>query len=122
MPKDAFSIDDLSAQWIAYYKILIAQGDKSLASILTASKPTLLNFEATFILPNNLMAEQLGRIKPRLLKHLRENLNNFSLDLTIKVEETEVKKFVYTPQEKYNKLIELNPDIVLLRTLFKLDI
>jgi DNA polymerase-3 subunit gamma/tau len=68
------------------------------------------------------MAEQLGRIKPRLLKHLREKLNNFSLDLTVKVEETEVKKFVYTPQEKYNKLIELNPDIVLLRTLFKLDI
>ena len=122
LPKDAFSIDDLSAQWIAYYKILIAQGDKSLASILTASKPTLVNFEVTLVLPNNLMAEQLGRIKPRLLKHLREKLNNFSLDLTVKVEETEVKKFVYTPQEKYNKLIELNPDIVLLRTLFKLDI
>lgn len=122
LPKDSFTIDNLLAHWLDYSKLLIKQGDKSLASILTAAKPTLHNFEAVFVLPNNLMAEQLGRVKPHLLKHLRQNLNNFSIDLTIKVEETEVKKFVYTPQEKYEKLVELNPDIEILRSLFKLDI
>lgn len=122
LPKDKFSINNLLTHWVDYSKILIKQGDKSLASIITAVKPTLNNFEISLVLPNNLMAEQLGRIKPRLLKHLRENLNNFSIDLTVTVEETEVKKFVYTPQEKYDKLKELNPDIELLRNLFKLDI
>ena len=69
-----------------------------------------------------MMGDQLEKLRPKLLKYLRDSLNNFSIDLTIKIEVTEVKKFVYTPVEKYAKLQELNPTIDLLRNLFSLDV
>ena len=122
LPKTAFTAEKMIALWNAYAQLLIKKGDKSLASILMASKPTLNEFQIRYALPNKLMGEQLERLRPRLLKHLREALNNFSIDLSIVIEEIEAKKFVYTPQEKFAKLKELNPDIDYLRTVFKLDV
>ncbi len=122
LPKSAFTETKMLALWDEYAQLLIKKGDKSLASILMASKPTLHEFHVRYALPNKLMEEQLERLRPRLLKYLRETLNNFSIDLTIAVEEIAAKKFVYTPQEKFEKLKELNPDIDYLRTIFKLDV
>ncbi len=87
-----------------------------------ASKPELKALSVHYALPNNMMKDQMERERPKLLKHLRESLNNFSVDLIIDVKEVETKKFVYTPQEKYNKLKELNPDIEVLRSAFGLDL
>jgi DNA polymerase-3 subunit gamma/tau len=122
LPKTAFTEEKMLALWNDYAEQLIKKGDMSLASILMASKPTLNKFHIRYALPNKLMGEQLERLRPRLLKDIREKLNNFSIDLTIAIEEIEAKKFVYTPQEKFEKLKELNPDIDYLRTVFKLDV
>ena len=122
LPKTDFSKEEMLTLWNEYAELLIRKGDKSLASILMASKPTLSEFQIRYALPNKLMGEQLERLKPKLLKHLRENLNNFSIDLTIVIEEIEEKKFVYTPQEKFEKLKELNPSVEYLRSVFKLDL
>lgn len=122
LPKTAFSEGKLVNLWSEYAQQLIKRGDKSLASIIMASKPTLVDFHVHYSLPNQMMGDQLEKLRPRLLKYLRDSLNNFSIDLTIKIEITEVKKFVYTPKEKYDKLRELNPTLDLLRKLFALDI
>jgi DNA polymerase III subunit gamma/tau len=103
LPKTAFSEGKLLHLWSEYAQQLIKKGDKSLASILLASKPTLSEFHVHYSLPNQMMAEQLERLRPRLLKYLRDSLNNFSIDLTIKVEVTEVKKFVYKPNNRFIK-------------------
>ncbi len=122
-PKDAFSQKELENAWKKYYAKLIKNGQKSIASILMADKPKLLqNFQVQFSLPNNLMAGQLEREKPTLNKHLREVLNNYGITIQIIVSETVTKKFVYTPQEKYEKLLELNPNLGKLREAFKLDL
>lgn len=122
LPKDYFTETQFHTLWNTYAEQLIQQGDKSLASILNASKPALQKWEIQYTLPNSLMADQLERLKPKLLKYLREKLNNFSIDLKVNVLETEVKKFIYTPQEKYNKLKEINPDIEILKNKFGLDL
>jgi DNA polymerase-3 subunit gamma/tau len=122
LPKDNFTETKFLSLWNIYAEQLVQKGDKSLASILNASKPTLKEWSIHYVLPNNLMADQLERLKPRLLKYLRESLNNFSIDLEVNVIETEVKKFIYTPQEKYNKLKEINPDIEILKKIFGLDL
>ncbi len=122
LPKDNFTETKFLSLWNIYAEQLVQKGDKSLASILNASKPTLKEWSIQYVLPNNLMADQLERLKPRLLKYLRESLNNFSIDLEVNVIETEVKKFIYTPQEKYNKLKEINPDIEILKKIFGLDL
>ena len=68
------------------------------------------------------MEDQLKTGKPKLVKFLRETLNNFGLHLEVIVNETIEKKFAYTPQEKYNKLKEKNPFMEKLKDIFELDL
>ena len=122
-PKNSFSEKDLQKTWSEYQKLLIKKGEKSIASILAAADPKLLeNFNVQFTLPNKLMKAQLKIGKPKLLKFLREVLNNFSITITVIVNETVEKKFAYTPQEKYNKLLEINSSLKSLKDTFQLDL
>jgi DNA polymerase-3 subunit gamma/tau len=57
-----------------------------------------------------------------LLQYLRKAVNNFSLSLDIVVNETLEKKYAYTPEDKYKKLVEKNKNIELLRKTFDLDL
>ena len=68
------------------------------------------------------MEDQLKLGKAKLLKFLRESLNNFSITIHVTVSETIEKKFAYTPQEKYNKLNEKNPLLKKLKDTFQLDL
>jgi DNA polymerase-3 subunit gamma/tau len=122
-PKDSFSEKDLQKTLSEYQKLLIKKGEKSIASILATADPKLLeNFNVQFTLPNKLMKAQLKIEKPKLLKFLREVLNNFSITITVIVNETVEKKFAYTPQEKYNKLLEKNSSLKSLKDTFQLDL
>lgn len=122
-PKTPFTQEQLIEVWKKYYFKLTEQGEKSLASIISASEPILsAKFEIIYTLPNKLMADQLERAKPKLLRFLRERLNNYGLSITLTVNETVEKKFAYTPQEKFAKLKEKNPLIDKLRTTFGLDV
>tara|TARA_R110000787_G_scaffold61198_8_gene138684 strand:+ start:2590 stop:4308 length:1719 start_codon:yes stop_codon:yes gene_type:complete len=122
-PKDSFTEEKLQKVWSDYQKILIKKGEKSIASILTADLPSLHEgFKVQFILPNNLMEDQLKVGKPKLMKFLRESLNNYGIRLDVVVNETVEKKFAYTPQEKYNKLKEKNPFLEKLKDIFELDL
>ena len=122
-PKDSFTENNLQKKWSDYQKLQMKIGEKSMASILAASQPQLAeNFKVYFTLPNKLMEEQLKLGKPKLLKFLRESLNNFSITIDVTVSETIEKKFAYTPQEKYNKLNEKNPLLKKLKDTFQLDL
>ncbi|MFY0604624.1 MAG: DNA polymerase III subunit gamma/tau [Flavobacteriaceae bacterium] len=122
-PKTAFSQVQLLNTWKQYHSILIKKGQKSIASILIADEPILKeNFLIEFTLPNSLMKDQLKQGTPKLLKYLRETLNNYGIALNVLVNETVEKKFAYTPQEKYNKLKEKNPMIEKLKDRFQLDL
>jgi len=122
-PKDNFTKKDLQKAWNQYQQQLIKKGEKSMASILAADLPTLgEDFKIQFSLPNKLMEDQLKTGKPKLVKFLRETLNNFGLHLEVIVNETIEKKFAYTPQEKYNKLKEKNPFMEKLKDIFELDL
>ena len=122
-PKDSFKEKDLQKSWSEYQKLLINKGEKSMASILAAAEPKLLeNFNVQFMLPNKLMKDQLKMGKPKLIKFLRASLNNFSININLIVNETVEKEFAYTPQEKYNKLLEKNPSLKSLKDTFQLDL
>ncbi|MDG2274290.1 MAG: DNA polymerase III subunit gamma/tau [Flavobacteriaceae bacterium] len=122
-PKDSFTEKELQKKWSDYQKLLIKKGEKSMASILAADLPTLQdNFNVQFMLPNKLMEDQLKLGKPKLIKFLRESLNNFGITVKVIVNETVEKKFAYTPQEKYNKLKEKNPFLKKLKDTFQLDL
>lgn len=109
--------------WNKYYYNLQDLGKKNIASILIADKPSLLaNFEISITLPNQLMKKQLEADKHNLLGFLREKLNNYGINVTIRVNEVIEKRFAYTPQEKYEKLKEKNPLLEKFKNTFGLDL
>ncbi|CAM1347459.1 DNA polymerase III subunit gamma/tau [Tenacibaculum crassostreae] len=122
-PKALFSHDDLKDAWKKYYFQLQRLGEQSIAAILASDEPKLLeNFTINFAVPSELMKSQLEKGKPKLLRFLREKLNNYGIQINVKVNETIEKKFAYTPQEKYDKLKEKNPLLEKLKNTFGLDV
>lgn len=122
-PKDAFTAEQLSKFWNKYQKKMEKKGERNIASILAANAPELgENFSVRYELPNNLMKDQMLMAKPKLLRYLREHLNNYGLEIVLTVNAVTQKKFAYTNQEKYEKLKEKNPQLEALKNRFKLDI
>ena len=120
MPQTPFTEVQILKEWKGYVKDLITDGNRSLASIMDADTPTVKNSNIHIALPNKLMKSQLLMLKPKILKVIREKLNNYSIDLFIDVNEVAEKKYAYTPQEKYEKLKEKNSFIAEFRK--KLDL
>ncbi len=122
-PKDVFTEKKLQDSWKAYVDLLNKKGERSMASIVATDIPKLQeNFKISFTVPNKLMQDQFKKGRPKLLKFLREELNNYGIDILVNLNETVEKKFAYTPQEKYNKLKEKNPLLEKLRQTFELDL
>jgi DNA polymerase-3 subunit gamma/tau len=122
LPKDPFTKEAFIKVWTAYVESLHDKGEKILASILKADAPGLKGNLIQLSYPNEMMKLELLKVRPKVLKHIRKALKNYSIDFEIKVNEDTTKRFAYTPQEKYELLKEKNKDISLLRKTFNLDL
>ncbi|MGK0412802.1 MAG: DNA polymerase-3 subunit gamma/tau [Polaribacter sp.] len=121
-PKDPFTEKQLQDLWKSYVTFLQQKGERSIASIFATDVPKLeSNFKVSFTVPNKLMEEQFRKGRPKLLNFLREKLNNYGIDIIVKLNETIEKKFAYTPLEKFNKMKAVNPLLEKLRQTFELD-
>lgn len=122
LPNDPFTQETFVQVWTAYVEGLHGKGEKILASILKADAPGLKGNHIQLTYPNEMMKMELLKVKPKVLRHLRKALNNYSLDFEIHVNESNTKRFAYTPQEKYELLKEKNEAISLLRKTFNLEL
>ncbi len=122
LPKTAFSEADFIKLWDAYKEKLESQGEKIVAAIMNSDTPVIDGHRISLSFPNTMMKGEFNKTKPKLLRHLREALNNYSIDFDLVVKEELTKKFAYTPQEKYNKLLEKNKALATLKNRFKLDL
>jgi len=122
LPHDAFEEKDMQQHWDDFVHQLEKQGKKILASNLQSDVPKLKNENTIWIeLPNGTMKKEIEREQSLMLDYLKQKLNNYSISLHITVNEEVAKKFAFTPEEKYEKLKEKNPNIELLRKEFDLD-
>jgi hypothetical protein len=109
-------------QWTKYAERLGAKGYKIMESLLLINDPVLNGTAITFELPNegsklDFESEMIG-----LLGHLRGHLHNHDITIEVIVNETIEVKRNFTDQDRYNRLLQLNPNIELLRTTFGLDL
>jgi len=122
LPTEDFTEEAMLAAWSEYNQKMGAEGNHNLHSHLSMGVPklegTLLHLE----FPNNTIKTEVERARHKLLGFLREQLNNYNIDLSIEVNEAEVKRYAYTPKEKYEKLMEKNPLLDKLRQEFDLEI
>ena len=122
LPKDPFTEARFLEVWHSYVEDLHSKGEKILASILKADSPKLKGQMIHLSYPNELMKVELLKVRPKVLRHIRKELNNYSVDFEITVNEDNTKRFAYTPQEKYELLKEKNEALSLLRKKFNLEL
>ncbi|MCL5244849.1 DNA polymerase III subunit gamma/tau [Cellulophaga sp. 20_2_10] len=123
LPNEDFAIEKLRELWNIFVDKIEAEGQRILASNLNSDIPQLKDRTTIAIqLPNDTMKKEVEREKFELMEYLKKELNNYFITLDITVNEEAVKKFAFTPEEKYAKLREKNPVIDLLRQEFDLSI
>ena len=122
-PNDPFTEETLLKFWNIFVTKLEKDGKYNLAAILQIDRPKLIN-EHTIRLefPNTTNKIEVERQQFDLLQYLRKSVNNFSIVLDIIVNEKLEKQYAYTPEDKYQKLVEKNQHVELLRKTFDLDL
>lgn len=121
--KDPISQAMLEQYWTEYSEMLKAQGKTTDASAFAMNKPSLVAENAVAFTVHNAMAqERLNADKTALMDFLRKKLRNnlFTLEIILSKEEGEAK--IYTTQDKFKRLAELNPALNKLRQTFDLDL
>ncbi len=64
---------------------------------------------------------EMNREIESLLPFLRKKLNNYSIEIELKVKKTLRESLIYSAPEKYKHLKKINPVIEELRDIFNLD-
>jgi DNA polymerase-3 subunit gamma/tau len=119
---EPFTETEMLEQWLKYAQRMEDKGFRIIASLLTINDPTLDGTTIIHELPNESSKIDFEKEKPELLGYLRGKLHNHEISIHVKVNETLVDKKRYTTQEKYNRLVELNPNLELMRNLFGLEV
>lgn len=122
-PEDTFTLAQLNKYWKAYQNEKSQQKQQNLASLFLLSNPKLIDQKTIeYTVPSSLNKVELEREFVHFLPYLRKALNNFSVEIQIVVNEAEEKNYIYTPEEKYTRLREINPHIDELRKKLDLDL
>ncbi|WP_293871683.1 DNA polymerase III subunit gamma/tau [Flavobacterium sp.] len=121
LPSETFTETEMLEQWVKYAQRMEDKGYRIIASLLTINDPTLDGTTIVHELPNESSKIDFDKEKPELLGYLRGKLHNHDININIKVNETLVSKRAYTNQDKYNRLLEINTNLELLRKMFGLE-
>jgi DNA polymerase-3 subunit gamma/tau len=121
--KVEFNTDALLKYWNTYAGRVKKDGKINIFTIMTAYPPRLLpDFIIELDIENKLQEDLLSAEKVDLLNFLRTELKNFSIDLQTKQLEQIQKKRLYTSTEKYQHMLEKNPNLDEFRKRFNLDL
>ncbi|EKY07298.1 hypothetical protein HMPREF9075_02139 [Capnocytophaga sp. oral taxon 332 str. F0381] len=122
LPREPFSEESFYKHWEAYQQNLLNKGERIQASILKIAQ---LHLEGTVIkleVSTEAAKNEILTMETHLLGYLHRLLRNYDLRLEIDVNEELAKKILITPEEKYSKLLEENPNLQLFRNVFSLSI
>ena len=122
LPTEPFTETDMLLQWNKYAQRLGDKGHKIMESLLLINDPKLNGTTILHELPNEGSKIDFESEKYELLGYLRGKLHNHDITIEIVVNETMDARKVFTAQDKFNRLNEINPSLELLRRTFDLDI
>ncbi len=108
--------------WNKFTQKLNNQGKKLMATYMQMNDPKLKGTVIELELPNESTKEEFLTGANELLGYLRGKLHNHDITIEVEVNEVTENRYAFTPEEKYNKLKEINPSLDLLKKLFDLDV
>lgn len=120
---DPFSEEQLKETWEAYTKKMRDDGRYSLHSTMSSRPPLMLeNFLLKLFIDNSAQAVELEKERGELLDHLRESLNNFSVNIEFEIQKTDQPTGLYTNSQKFEAMVKKNPNLGKLSSKLDLDI
>jgi DNA polymerase-3 subunit gamma/tau len=122
LPSEAFTETEMLEQWLKYAQRLEDKGYRIVASLLTINDPILEGTTIIHELPNESSKIDFEKELSDILGYLRGKLHNHEITIQVNVNETLVLKKAYTNQDKYNRLVEINPNLEILKKMFDLDV
>jgi hypothetical protein len=122
LPTEAFTETEMLLFWNKYAQRLGDKGYKIMESLLLINDPKLNGTAITLELPNEGSKLDFEKEVNGLLGHLKGHLHNHDITIEVIVNESVESKRNFNDQDRYNRLLEINPNIDLLRTTFGLDL
>ena len=115
--------ESLETAWKALSSQLEADGEYNLAALLNLDSPRLKNkVEIHLNFPNKTNKLELESEKGKIIGALADALKNDLLQFVIHVSQEEQQNYVYTPRDKYEQLVKINPLVDDIRKEFDLDL
>lgn len=121
-PTEPFNETDMLLQWNKFALKLEEKGQMIMHSLMLINDPKLNGTKITHELPNEGTRLEFERTKNEVLGYLRGMLHNHDIEIELVVNEKMENKRAFTPQDKFNRLKEINPNLELLRKTFDLDV
>ncbi|WP_290840086.1 DNA polymerase III subunit gamma/tau [Flavobacterium sp.] len=121
LPTEAFTENDMLLQWNKFAQRLSDKGQKIMESLLLINDPKLEGTTIIHELPNEGSKIDFESGKHDLVGYLRGKLHNHDIEIKIIVNESMESKKAFTPQDRYNRLNQINPNLDTLRRTFDLD-
>ncbi|CEN53338.1 hypothetical protein [Capnocytophaga canis] len=109
LPREKFTEKEFFDSFNTYVETLKAQGERIQASTLEMGEPTLHGTVLDLQVPNKTIRDEVHREEAKLLGFLRKSLSNYDISLNIIENEEIIHKIRVTPDEKFARLVELNP-------------
>ena len=110
--------------WDAFVQQLRDEDRISVVATMAQEQPTLQGLVVTFPVHNPLQREQVDDLKTEMLVHLKTTLKNAGLQLQVDMKETpaDEKKAFLSDRERYDMMVEKNPQLDKLRQALDLDL
>ena len=121
--ENKFDLDTLKRYWKKYSNNLSEKGNNSLSSLMEISEPLI--FEENKILfnvPSKSNKKEIDLDRENICDFLKLNLKNDQIVLEVNIDESMNKEYYSTPQEKFDKLNEINPILNEFKKDLKLDL
>lgn len=118
-----FSNDEFLKKWNEYAEAIKKAGKINLFTIMTANSPRLMaGYQIEVIIENKIQENLLVIEKIDLLNFLRVELQNFTIEIITRQAEQDDRKRLYTSNEKYQHMLEKNPNLEEFRKRFNLGL
>lgn len=120
----SFTHFQLEQVWEAFARTVAAKSP-NLHATLTQSKPSLTDAATgviRFTVRSQLQQQEIHQNKAELQAYLREKLGNQKITIQTELLDDYKDETPYTPQEKYKKMVEKNPNIAKLKEKLNLEI
>ncbi|MBN8826287.1 MULTISPECIES: DNA polymerase III subunit gamma/tau [unclassified Spirosoma] len=121
-PDKPFNFDELRDQWATFARLRRQQNDITSEQVVLNRDLVLDGTTIRITLDNTLQVDFLTELKPELLGYLRRELQNSQIQIEHQVVIQEVKKMIYSSQDKYNYMAEKNPALHELRKVLNLEV